>query len=112
MEAVVAADVMVIFVRRGILDGGCPSPPATPFILAYPMGNDEGGALGGMIGSPISSLTRAASARFIVSNSKIRHKTKNMGTHTKCAPNLQEIDIDIICCVFKHPPKKKAFGLC
>ena len=53
---------------RGIFDGGCPvvSPP-TPFVLAYPPGIEDGGALGGITGSPISCLTRSASARFMAS---------------------------------------------
>ena len=44
---------------RGIFDGGWPvASPPTPFI-------EDGGALGGTMGSPISCLTRSASARFM-----------------------------------------------
>ena len=54
---------------RGIFDGWSDNPPTllllpTPFMPMYPM--EEGGALGGIIGSPISCLTRSASARFMV----------------------------------------------
>mmetsp|Transcript_52089 Transcript_52089/g.110710 ORF Transcript_52089/g.110710 Transcript_52089/m.110710 type:complete len:86 (+) Transcript_52089:1741-1998(+) len=40
-------------------------------MLGYPMVREDGGWLGGMMGSPISSLTRAASARFIFSGNKV-----------------------------------------
>jgi hypothetical protein len=58
---------------RGIFDK-CPRPwstPTTPFIPLY-----DGGALGGTMGSPISCLTRSASARFIIRQNNNQLKTK------------------------------------